>query len=119
MEEEKDRHIGRRRLLRGGGAVVAGIAGAGVASAVVATPAEATQGNAVLAGLANTETDTTGISLTGATTPEAKAALRLTNAAGPALTVDPVDITKISTAPPAGSIFVDQFGDITTIGDIG
>jgi hypothetical protein len=119
MEEEKERHVGRRRLLRGAGAVVVGAAGAGVASAVVATPAEASQGSAVLAGLANTESDTTSIQLTGATSPDAKAALRLTNASGPALTVDPINAANISTAPPAGSVYVDQFGDVSTIGDVG
>src|SRR5262249_10510417 len=119
MEEENERHVGRRRLLRGAGAVVAGVAGAGVVSAVDATPAEATQGSAVLAGLPNTETDTTGIELTGATMPEAKSPLRLTNAAGPGLTIDPIDGSKIGTAPPAGSVFVDTFGDISTVGDVG
>jgi hypothetical protein len=91
-----------------------------VAGAVAATPGAADQGLPVLAGLNNTATDTTGIQLTGAVTnPEAKAALRLSNVAGPALTAVPVDILAVSTAPPAGSIFVDDFGDFWTVGDVG
>jgi hypothetical protein len=118
-EEQKDHQVGRRRLLRGAGAVVAGVAGAGAASALVATPAEASQGSAVLAGVSNTETDATVINLTGATSPESKTALRLTNTAGAGLTIDPVNTSTVSTAPPAGSVFIDQFGDIHTVGDAG
>ncbi len=118
-EEQQNRQVGRRRLLRGAGAVVAGVAGAGVASAFVASPAEASQGSAVLAGVSNTETDTTVLDLTGATSPETKTALRLTNSAGAGLTIDPVDTSVVSTSPPAGSVFVDQFGDIFTVGDVG
>jgi hypothetical protein len=121
VEEELEHQVGRRRLLRRAGVVVAGVAGAGVAGAVAATPASADTGQSAVLGQANTANETTAISLTGTVAnPEAKAALRLTNAAGPVLTADPVDFnTAVTTAPPAGSIFVDDFGDFWTVGDVG
>jgi hypothetical protein len=120
MDEKEVRRVGRRGLLRSAGAVAAGVAGGAVAGAVAATPAAADQGQPVLAGLNNTETEPTRLQLTGGTNPNQKAALRLSNTAGPALTADPVDFnTVVSTAPPAGSVFVDTFGDFWTIGDIG
>lgn len=67
MEEKDERHTDRRRLLRGAGAVVAGVAG--VAGAVAATPAQAATGDQVLAGKAHTADATTSIELTGATAP--------------------------------------------------
>jgi hypothetical protein len=116
MEEEKERQVGRRRLLRGAGAVVAGVAGAGVAGAVAATPASAdTLGNTIL-GIANTANATTSIELTGNGNPAATAALQVKNATGPALLVSP---STPEGSAPAGSVFVDEFGDITTVGDVG
>jgi hypothetical protein len=116
MDEKNESPIGRRRLLRSAGAVAAGVAGAGVAGAVAATPASADQGQPVLAGLNNTATGTTGIQLTANSS---KAALQLSNPAGPALTAVPVSLNSVTTAAPAGSVFVDDYGDFWTIGDAG
>lgn len=114
----EERHTDRRRLLRGAGAVVAGVAGAGVAGAVTASPAAADTGDPVTAGKTTTANATTGIELAGAPAPATTPALRLTNTAGPALTADPVDSTVVNDNAPAGSLYIDKYGDIFTVGDV-
>lgn len=121
MDEKDERQTDRRRLLRGAGAVVAGVAGAGVAGAVAATPASAATGDPVVAGQNNTANATTGIEVAGAAAPESTPALRVTNAGGPALAATPVASDLISgkwSAAPAGSIYVDDYADIYSVGEV-
>jgi hypothetical protein len=112
QEQDEARAVDRRRLLRRAGTFAAGVAGAGVAGAVVATPAQAAPGDPVVKELPNTGGD--------ADTP----LVRLENAAGAALSVAPTDFAQTNPpidplAAPAGSIFVDEWGDHATIGDLG
>jgi hypothetical protein len=114
QEEQNERTVDRRRLLRGAGTVAVGVAGAGVASAVVASPAWAAPGDPVNQGAVN-DAGTTQTTLQ--TNKADGAALRLENAGGAGLTLDPTS-PILDTAPP-GSVFVDDFGDISTVGNIG
>jgi hypothetical protein len=115
-EQHEQEHVGRRRLLRGAGAVVAGVAGAGVAGAVVATPAQAADGQPIVQGQANNGNTVTEVAISGGNA-ATSAPLKLRNPAGPALTLEPVSMLVPSTAAPAGSVYIDDFGDIWTVGD--
>jgi hypothetical protein len=115
QEQNGEQAVGRRRLLRRAGTVVAGVAGAGVVGSVVASPAaQAAPGEAVLQGQANDAgTATTGLTASVAT----GATLELSNTsvtngeAGAALRLVPSgDI--IAAGTPAGGISVDQYGNI-------
>ena len=113
-EQEQDQ-LGRRRLLRGAGAVVAGVAGASVAGAVAATPASADPDGNFILGVPNTADSGTGLTLDPSQAGEATLFLQNTN--GPVLTAAPVGInTPFAGQAPPGSVFVDVFGDIVTVG---
>lgn len=116
QEEHEDTTIGRRRLLRRASTIAAGVAGAGVASAMVASPAQAADGEAILIGRNNVGTATTGVPAVSTILTagdDAHPALRVENATGAALSVAP---NYATTAAPAGSIFVDEYGDFAAIG---
>jgi hypothetical protein len=110
-EQENERAVDRRRLLRRAGTVAAGLGAAGVATAVSATPASAADGEAVLVGGAYTGTTTTlGSSAT-------TAPLKLTNDVGPQLQLGPLSPASFpATEPAPGSVIVDTWGDVTTVG---
>ena len=76
QDNDEDRSVNRRRLLRRAGTVAAGVAGAGVVSAVVSSPAQAATGDNFVLGTANTAGATTKLTAGDATQP----ALRLENA---------------------------------------
>jgi hypothetical protein len=114
-EQQEQEQLGRRRLLRGAGAVVAGVAGVSVAGAVAATPAAADTGDPVIAGQGNDANATTV--LTRLPSAADGAALLLENENGPALGAQPVGInTPYTGQAPPGSLFIDVWGDIVTIG---
>lgn len=107
QDEQTEQTVDRRRLLRRVGTVAAGVAGAGVAGAVVATPAQAVP-TAVL-----TETTNTGGTAAVPT-------VRLENPLGAALSVAQSNSATVNPeAAPAGSMFVDDFGDFGWVGDDG
>ena len=83
--EDKQPSVRRRSLLRGG----AVLAGAGLAGTVLAQPAAAADGQPVLIGADNAETTATGLTVTGGDAEVA--ALRLTNADGPSLYLNPLE----------------------------
>jgi hypothetical protein len=117
QEQDETRTVDRRRLLRRAGTVAAGAAGATVVGAIAAAPAQAAPGDTLKLGTAGDLTNTSGAEttkLTGGT--DVKPTLRLENAAGSALSVAP---TGPNVAAPAGSIFVDQYGDFSAIGTAG
>jgi hypothetical protein len=118
-EEVSERNIGRRRMLRGAGAVLAGTAGAAVAGAVAATPAHAAAGDPVVQGAANNA----GTTVTGLTTNTiAGATLDLANTAtavepsgftgaGASLRLNPTgDVLSASASP--GSIGMSTDGTV-------
>jgi hypothetical protein len=115
QEQDETRTVDRRRLLRRAGTIAVGAAGVTAAGAVVAAPAQADPGDNVVIGAANTGADST-TTLTSGT--EAKPTVRLENpvAGGSALSVKPGAPTSV--AAPAGSVFVDEFGDFAAIGDL-
>nr|MDT0657875.1 hypothetical protein [Micromonospora sp. DSM 115978] len=117
QEQDQSRTVGRRKLLRRAGTVAAGAAGAGVVGSMVGSPAQAAPGDPVVIGAANTGgTTTTTLTSGNATNPT----LRLNNAAGPALSVQPIDWTQIDPdTAPAGSVYVDTYGDYNAIGEEG
>jgi hypothetical protein len=113
QEHDEARTVNRRRLLRRAGTVAAGAAGVTVAGAMVSSPAQAAAGDAVLAGQANTSgTATTTLTGGDATHPT----LRLENASGAALSVTNTDVDINA---PAGSVFVDSWGDFSSITEDG
>lgn len=126
QDNDEDRSVNRRRLLRRAGTVAAGVAGAGVVSAVVSSPAQAATGDNFVLGTANTAGATTKLTAGDATQP----ALRLENAVagGAPLSVGPLVTTgtpsdpntwvtqKASTQAPVGSVYADDFGDVHVIG---
>jgi hypothetical protein len=123
LEEQENRKVNRRRLLRRAGTVVAGVAGAGVVGAVVANPAQAANGGPVVIGAGNTGTSTTSLSMTDANTPTLS--LVNGNTDGPALALSPVDTlnddgtandTPTSNGP-VGILIADEFGVLWGIGD--
>ncbi|MEV4757465.1 hypothetical protein AB0J86_20440 [Micromonospora sp. NPDC049559] len=117
MQEQDDAHkVDRRRLLRQAGAVAAGAAGATVAAAAVAGPAQADPGGNLIIGTSNDGGATTTTLVSGDVS---HPALRLQTPGGAALSVAPTKSTDVNTNPPAGSVFVDQWGDVATIGDLG
>lgn len=85
--EDKQPSVGRRSLLRGG----AVLAGAGLAGTALAQPAAAADGAPVLLGVDNAETATTAITVNAADGDPDVAALRLNNADGPSLSLQPLD----------------------------
>jgi hypothetical protein len=112
--------VGRRRLLRAGGAAIAAAAGAGVVAA--ATPAQATDGQPIIQGVPNNAgalNSTTAISNNGLN----HGTLTLSNAAtgtdvptgltvaGPTLVLQP-NPTADFVDGPLGSLGMDQFGRI-------
>src|SRR5262245_51173957 len=116
QDQQDERQVDRRRLLRNAGTVAAGVAGAAVVGAVVASPAEAVNG----------ETVTVGGSFSGSTTTlstnsSSSAALSLVNsdATGPALALSPVDVDVEFPGldGPVGSLFSDDWGDFYGIGN--
>lgn len=113
MQEDVKPAVDRRRLLRRAGAVAAGIGAAGVATTAVGTPAHAADDAALVQGALNTGADkSTTIRNVSATKP----ALVLDNTGGAAalqISTTPV----ASTASPTGSVFIDKWGDIFTVGD--
>src|SRR5262249_11353633 len=119
LEEEENRKVNRRRLLRRAGTVVAGVAGAGVAPAVGADPAQAANGANVLIGNSNGDPgdNTTSLSHTNASTPTLN--LVNGNTDGPALALSPVDTLNNDGTPnasptsngPVGSLIADDYGD--------
>ncbi len=114
--------VGRRRLLRGAGAVLAGAVGAGVASTVAASPASAATGSAVIQGGDTTTNNstTTATTLTSA----AKAGTFVvsntdatTDAAGnhvasPALVIAPTTQNFPADTTPAGGLMVSPDGTL-------
>jgi hypothetical protein len=114
MEEHKLKRATRRRLLKRASVLAAGVAGAGVASTVMAPAAQAADGDPVTVGGNLSGASTTRLTISPA---DADAApLRLTNTAGPGLTIDPVaSIGAGNLASPVGSIIMDQWGDLTTV----
>lgn len=110
QEEQIGRPVDRRRLLRRAGTVAVGVAGAGVASAVVASPAQAATGAMQYGANNDAGTDQTGL----ITNKADGAALHLTNAGGAPLTLDPA--SPLTQTAPVGSVFVDTYGDVQTIG---
>jgi hypothetical protein len=118
-EEPEARRLNRRRMLRRGATVVAGVAGVGVAGAVAAAPADAATGDPVLIGTSNDG----GTATTEVKTAGAAAALKVTNTGGAALVVSPLPPAQITTAAinaaAPGSLFVDTFGDVTGVGNTG
>jgi hypothetical protein len=125
LEEQENRKVNRRRLLRRAGTVVAGVAGAGVVTAVVADPAQAANGANVLIGNSNGDPgdNTTSLSHTNASTPTLS--LVNGNTDGPALALSPVDTLNDNGTPnnsptsngPVGSLIADDYGDFWGIGD--
>ncbi|MEV6524183.1 hypothetical protein AB0M43_19715 [Longispora sp. NPDC051575] len=95
--------VGRRRLLRGGAAALAGVAGAGVAVAA-ASPAQADQGQAILAGVENTATATTTLSTSAAT-----GTLKVANAAGAPLVLAPSGV-PVPDGSPVGAVGATENG---------
>jgi hypothetical protein len=125
MQEEHvetgDEKVGRRRVLRGVGAVLAGTAGAAVAGAVVAEPAQAAPGDPVLLGASNdagtTITAVTNNNLTGSTVKLTNTALSAPDPAtglvdaGPALQLVPRG-DFLAVDAPVGSITMTTDGRI-------
>lgn len=85
--DNKEPSVGRRSLLRGG----AVIAGAGLAGTALAQPAAAAPVNYVQLGAPNAETTATELTVNAADGDVDVAALRLTNADGPSLYLNPLD----------------------------
>lgn len=116
QEHEGDRTVDRRRLLRRAGTIAVGAAGVSAAGAVLATPAQAADGDSLVLGSTgdanNRATTTTTLELTASADADRRTALRLENPAGAALSVTQ---TSPSLAAPAGSVFVDEVGDIATV----
>jgi hypothetical protein len=113
-QEETERTVDRRRLLRRAGTVAAGVAGAGVVTAVAAAPAEAAPGDPVVLGQSNSGgTATTTI----ANNSSAQPALTLGNPAlvggdaGPALRLTPSG-AGLSPLAPTGSVSADETGTL-------
>lgn len=104
QEQDEARTVDRRRLLRRAGTIAVGAAGVTAASAIVAAPAQAADGQTVLTGATSTGGD--------ADTPT----VRLENpaAGGSALSVSQTDPDVTA---PAGSIFVDNIGDVSTVAE--
>lgn len=117
QDEQDERPLNRRRLLRQAGTVVAGVAGATVVGAVVASPAEATNGDDILVGGSYSGTSTTTLSINDSATP----ALTLVNAdpTGAPLALSPIDFDTAfpGTDGPVGSLFADDWGDFYGIGN--
>ena len=78
--------LARRNLLRGG----AVLSGAAVVGAALAPPAEAADGDGLVLGQSNDAESQTGLTI-GAAEGSASAALALTNADGPSLSLNPLD----------------------------
>ena len=85
--EDKQPSVRRRSLLRGG----AVLAGAGLAGTAMAQPAAAAAVPPVGLGSDNAETTSTGLTVNGTDGDPAVAALRLNNAAGPSLYLNPLE----------------------------
>ena len=85
--EDKQPSVRRRSLLRGG----AVLAGAGLAGTAMVPPAAAAAGPVVALGSDNAETTSTGLTVNGTDGDPEVAALRLNNAAGPSLYLQPLD----------------------------
>jgi hypothetical protein len=121
-EQQEQEQLGRRRLLRGAGAVVAGVAGASVAGAVAATPAQAAPGDTLTAGGDVNAGATTTVLRTNTL---AGVAYQLENTATTTVGVPPNDFVEagaalqitpsgdsIASAAPEGAISMDQFGQL-------
>lgn len=101
--------LARRNLIRGG-ALAVGAAGAAVAiDALNATTAHAANGDAILAGQANSATASTSLTANGASQP----VLKLSNSSGPALHLAPVTGSVGNTA--AGDIVSRANGPEVTV----
>jgi hypothetical protein len=85
--EDKQPSVRRRSLLRGG----AVLAGAGLAGTAMAQPAAAAAVPPVGLGTDNAETTSTGLTVNGTDGDADVAALRLSNAAGPSLYLEPLE----------------------------
>jgi hypothetical protein len=117
-DEDTERAINRRRLLRRAGTLAAGAAGVG-AVAAIASPAHAATGDPMLLGSANVAGATTTVTAGDASNPT----LSLANSAGPGIAVTPLatdPVTGVTAAPsttvPVGSIYADDWGDLHAIG---
>lgn len=124
MQDNDERTVDRRRLLRRAGAVAAGVAGAGVASAVVASPAQAADNTALTIGVDNTggTTATTRLTAGDLDTPTLTLANNtvVNGESGAALALNAIDTTTgavPSTAAPVGSLYADNWGDFYGVGD--
>jgi hypothetical protein len=131
MENERESSIGpvrRRRLLRAGGAAVAGAVGAGVVGAVVATPAQAAPGDPVTIGSANAG-GTSSTSLTSSNQPAGTLVLGNTHSAtdefgdkysGAPLVLTPhTDQTVVYVDGPIGSLGATPRGHLYTRDEFG
>lgn len=117
QEQDEARAVDRRRLLRRAGTIAVGAAGVTAASAIVAAPAQAAPGEAVLIGRDNVGDGATPTKLTGGDADTPTVRLENPAAGGSALSVKPGGPQSV--AAPAGSVFVDEFGDFSAIGNLG
>src|SRR5262245_39659880 len=118
LEEQENRKVNRRRLLRRAGTVVAGVAGAGVVSSVVASPAQAATGP-INIGVVNGDPGDNTTTLTHTDPNLPTMSLVNGNTDGPALALSPVNTSTgfITNNGPVGSVIADDFGDFWGIGD--
>ncbi|MFK3981896.1 hypothetical protein ACI2K4_16155 [Micromonospora sp. NPDC050397] len=115
QEQNGDKVVGRRRLLRRAGTVAAGVAGAGAVAGMAATPAQAAPGDAVVQGATNnagtTTTNLTNSNDGGATLELRNTAQPMGFQAGPALRLVPSG-EWLADGTPAGGISADQYGNL-------
>lgn len=105
--EDNQPGVGRRSLLRGG----AVLAGAGLAGTALAQPASAALPDPVLLGTDNAETTSTALTVNPTTGDATVAALRLNNANGPSLYLEPLS-GDWSGALKLGEIANTEFGPL-------
>ena len=117
MQEETKPSVSRRGLLRRATTVAAGVGVAGAATAAIGTPASAADGaNVVIGSAANQGNSKTTLTGGGSGVPALRLANNVDNA--PSLELAPIDrATTIDPASlPAGTTFVDDYGNVNVVG---